>query len=64
MIQNLKRIILPSCLDASPSEDINPTSGTLHFVSNEARLQIQIFIRPDDIPEGKEVGAFRLDILN
>lgn len=42
-------------VDAAPSDDINPTSGALYFVSNEARRQIIISILPDDIPEGKEV---------
>ncbi|XP_061172919.1 adhesion G-protein coupled receptor V1-like [Saccostrea echinata] len=40
--------------NVSPSEDINPTSGALYFVSNEAQRQIPITILPDDIPEGKE----------
>ncbi|XP_048257204.1 adhesion G-protein coupled receptor V1-like isoform X2 [Haliotis rufescens] len=34
--------------------DITPASGQLYFVSNEGSKQIDIFILPDDIPEGEE----------
>ena len=42
-------------LGQAPSRDMSPTSGTIYFVSNEARQMIRINILPDDEPEGKEV---------
>ncbi|XP_014662998.1 PREDICTED: G-protein coupled receptor 98-like isoform X2 [Priapulus caudatus] len=40
--------------------DINPTSGTVYFVTNEARQTFNVSILPDDIPEGPEVVEIRL----
>ena len=42
-------------LGQAPSKDMSPTSGTIYFVSNEARQMIRINILSDDEPEGKEV---------
>ncbi|ESP05659.1 hypothetical protein LOTGIDRAFT_102713, partial [Lottia gigantea] len=35
-------------------QDIQPSSGTLRFVSGESNLKISLQILPDDIPEGQE----------
>ena len=32
-----------------------PSSGSVHFVSNEVRQTIRITVLPDNIPEGNEV---------
>ncbi len=42
----------------APSDDISQTSGTIFFVSNEARQMITVGILPDDIPEGIEVHTW------
>ncbi|XP_041376199.1 adhesion G-protein coupled receptor V1-like [Gigantopelta aegis] len=42
------------------TEDINPTSGILHFVSNEGSRRITVAILPDNIPEGQENIEFVL----
>lgn len=43
-----------------PIKDISPTSGTVYFVSNEARHMITLSILHDDDPEGLEVSRNQL----
>ena len=42
-------------LGDAPTRDISPTSGTVFFVSNEARQYISLTVHADDDPEGMEV---------
>ncbi|XP_074651665.1 adhesion G-protein coupled receptor V1-like [Tubulanus polymorphus] len=37
-----------------PTTDIKPTSGVLHFVSNETSLPVKIEVLPDTKPEGNQ----------
>ena len=48
-------------LSGSPVEvDIQPTSGTVHFISGLSSRSFIISILPDDIPEITEVRLFLL----
>ena len=54
-IQNVLRSTVFFPGTGSPTEDVSPASGTVHFVSNSARENIVLTIIPDDLPEGVEV---------
>ncbi|KAJ8304144.1 hypothetical protein KUTeg_017727 [Tegillarca granosa] len=43
-----------------PVADISPTSGYVHFVSNDASKNILVAVLPDNTPEGQEDITFRL----
>ncbi|ELU13347.1 hypothetical protein CAPTEDRAFT_91039, partial [Capitella teleta] len=48
----------------TPSNDISPTSGTVYFVSNEARQMITLSVLHDEVPEGLQDITFTLTSAN